>query len=273
MRTGRFFSIVLASAGLLPLQAAIKVVPKPGVAILVNEWNSHTTIGELDGVEVRGRGTYELAPGNHTVKVWLYYTEARVEVSCRNPVDYTFEAQAGTVIQMVCEEHVISRLESTWRVWFKDQASGRIVPSRQGRSPASQTQPGTDPSALFEAALKKAEAGDLEAEYEVGLLYVQGCGVAADPAKAALWYRKAAERGHAMAAYLLGLACDQGDGLLQDHAEAYVWLSVAAERGHSDAPYFRDGAAKLLSPEVLARADARRVVLLKGMPQTQPTAP
>ena len=49
-----------------------------------------------------------------------------------------------------------------------------------------------------------AEAGDTEAQYNLGLMYVNGRGVAQDDVEAVAWYRRAAEQGIAEAQYWLG---------------------------------------------------------------------
>lgn len=157
--------------------------------------------------------------------------------------------------------------ESAWSTVLKDP--GEAMPLSPDPSPGDHAASGTEQADEFKKTLQQAEQGDLESQFQVGLLYGLGCGVAADSALAASWYRKAAEGGHAMAAYELGMAYDQGDGLPQDPVEAYVWYSVAAERGNPTAPHCRDEQAQLFSPEVLAKADARRADLVKRMPAPQ----
>src|SRR5690242_1062621 len=49
-----------------------------------------------------------------------------------------------------------------------------------------------------------AEAGEAEAEFDLGLLYAQGFGVRRDLTEAANWYRKAAQQGNAEAEFALG---------------------------------------------------------------------
>ena len=49
-----------------------------------------------------------------------------------------------------------------------------------------------------------AEAGDAEAQNNLGLMYFNGRGVAQDDAEAVAWYRRAAEQGFANAQYNLG---------------------------------------------------------------------
>ena len=53
---------------------------------------------------------------------------------------------------------------------------------------------------LFDTA---ANAGNTRAQYLLGLIYLNGVGVAADPARARALLRSAAEHGHGAAAYVL----------------------------------------------------------------------
>jgi TPR repeat protein len=55
-----------------------------------------------------------------------------------------------------------------------------------------------DSSRLVETRIK-AEHGDAEAQYNLGILYHDGQGVPRDDAEAVKWYRKAAEQGNALA--------------------------------------------------------------------------
>jgi TPR repeat protein len=50
-----------------------------------------------------------------------------------------------------------------------------------------------------------ADQGDAAAQYNLGLMYVDGHGVAQDDAAAVSWFRKAADQGYADAQYNLGL--------------------------------------------------------------------
>ncbi len=98
----------------------------------------------------------------------------------------------------------------------------------------------------FDAVKKAAELGYAEAQYNLGLMYYKGEGVAYDKAEAVRWYRKAAEQGHADAQYKLGAMYnyygvgatkDYGGGVTQDYAEAVRWYRKAAERGYTRAQY------------------------------------
>ena len=97
-----------------------------------------------------------------------------------------------------------------------------------------QTQDEHRPAAQALADLRvSAEAGDAEAQFILGGMYVTGRGGPQDDAEAVAWYRRAAEQGHARAQYNLGAMYDQGRGGPQDDAEAVAWYRRAAEQGHA----------------------------------------
>jgi hypothetical protein len=57
----------------------------------------------------------------------------------------------------------------------------------------------------------------------------------AELAAAAAWYRQAAEQGHSISQYNLGLMYDNGEGVAEDNAEAVRWFRLAADQGHGEA--------------------------------------
>src|SRR5260370_41166987 len=65
----------------------------------------------------------------------------------------------------------------------------------------------------------KAEAGDADSEYHLGLRYYNGEGVAKDLAEAVKWYRKAAEQNHAKAQYNLANCFFNGQGVAKNRVE------------------------------------------------------
>ena len=94
-----------------------------------------------------------------------------------------------------------------------------------------------DPEKLppLERIRLQAEAGDADAQNNLGACYANGRGVAQSWERAARWYRKAAEGGEADAQYWLGVCCDEGRGVEQDQEEAVRWYRQAAEQGHAEA--------------------------------------
>lgn len=94
--------------------------------------------------------------------------------------------------------------------------------------------------------LPLADAGDAEAQLNIGFLYDAGQGVPVDPSRAANWYRRSAEHGHAAAQYNLGMMYSAGRGVTRDPAQARYWLELAAGQGLQ--------AARAMLPEVGGRA-------------------
>jgi len=81
------------------------------------------------------------------------------------------------------------------------------------------------------------DASDAKAQFNLGVAYYNGDGVAQDKAEAVRWFRKAAEQGHADAQFNLGLMYGKGEGVAQDKAEAVRWFRKAAEQGVAAAQY------------------------------------
>src|SRR5262245_37117216 len=73
-----------------------------------------------------------------------------------------------------------------------------------------------------------------ETRYRQGLRYLNGDGVAADPARAIEEFRAAA-REIPDAAFLIGLAYRSGRGVARDDDVAVTWFRQAADRGHAEA--------------------------------------
>jgi TPR repeat protein len=83
-------------------------------------------------------------------------------------------------------------------------------------------------SAEFLAHKAKAESqGDASAQYQLGVYYFNGYGVAVDLAESFKWYSKAAEQGHAGAQLALGGCYYAGKGVAKDEVEAYAYWSLA----------------------------------------------
>jgi TPR repeat protein len=91
----------------------------------------------------------------------------------------------------------------------------------------------------YETALQEwrplAQQGEAAAQYNLGVMYERGEGVAKDEAEAVRWYTQAAAQGHADAQYNLGVMYSQGRGVVKDEAEAVRWYRKAADQGDADA--------------------------------------
>ena len=96
----------------------------------------------------------------------------------------------------------------------------------------------------FATALKEwkplAGQGDADAQYNLGLMYLNGWGVPQDDKEAVYWYKLAAEQGVAEAQFNLGNMYYDGQGVSVDYKEAVRWFTLAAEQGDVDAQYNLD---------------------------------
>jgi TPR repeat protein len=83
---------------------------------------------------------------------------------------------------------------------------------------------------------KAADQGDADAQTNLGVMYANGFGgLAKDDAQAVTWYRKAAEQGNAKAQYNLGIMYANGKGVQEDDAKAVSCYRNAAEQGYAHA--------------------------------------
>ena len=77
-----------------------------------------------------------------------------------------------------------------------------------------------------------ADQGDVHAQYDLGLMYLDGQGIPQNDAEAVRWFRLAADRGHAAAQNNLGASYLNGRGVPQNYGEATKWYRKAADQGH-----------------------------------------
>ena len=81
---------------------------------------------------------------------------------------------------------------------------------------------------------KAAEQNYAPAQLKLGLCYATGQGVAVDTAEAVKWYRKAAEGGDAVSQGIMGASYEYGQDVPQDYVEAVKWYRRAANQGDAD---------------------------------------
>ena len=84
---------------------------------------------------------------------------------------------------------------------------------------------------------RAAELGDVQAAYNLAVMYDAGQGVPQDYAKAATWYRKAADQGMAKAQFNLAVLYADGLGVRQDLAQAAAWYRRAADLEYAPAQF------------------------------------
>ena len=108
-----------------------------------------------------------------------------------------------------------------------------IVALLMGGAPLAQTpEPAQDDS--IETVRTRANAGDADAQVQLGRMYDYGWGVPQDFVEAAAWYRKAAEQGDASAQFQLGRSYGS-PARPSATVEEVAWYRKAAEQGHASA--------------------------------------
>lgn len=107
-----------------------------------------------------------------------------------------------------------------------------ITSSPQGRDQAN-----APVMTAVETLRQQAQAGNSQAQSDLGLRYLRAEGVARDAVIAAEWLREAAIQGEAIAQYNLAVQYLQGDGISANTVRAQLWFLSAAEQGFVPAMY------------------------------------
>ena len=95
------------------------------------------------------------------------------------------------------------------------------------------------PKEQLKALTQKAESGDAQAQYDLGMAWIEGRYEQKADEKAGLaWIAKSAEAGNAMAQYDLAVAYRLGHGVKPDETLALNWYEKAANQGRDEARAF-----------------------------------
>ena len=82
---------------------------------------------------------------------------------------------------------------------------------------------------------KAADLGVAKEQFNLGLMYDSGRGVARDYTQAMIWYRRAADQGLALAQFNVGGLYASGRGVQRDDVQAMSWFRRAADQGYAAA--------------------------------------
>ena len=85
------------------------------------------------------------------------------------------------------------------------------------------------------AICTSAYEGDVDAQYDLGIMYIVGEAVVQDHKRAAYWLSKAGEQGHSGAQWALGLMYGYGEGVELNYDKAVYWYTKAAVQGDARA--------------------------------------
>jgi hypothetical protein len=88
-----------------------------------------------------------------------------------------------------------------------------------------------------ELCLQKAEQGDPESQFCLGVCYWDGKGLEKNFVKAVEWWSRAAEQDHNAAQYNLGCSYIYGAGIQQNSQKAFEWFNRSAQSGFAHAQH------------------------------------
>ncbi len=114
----------------------------------------------------------------------------------------------------------------------------------------------------YEGAVREwrplAESGNAAAQFNLGLMYLDGTGVPQSLGDAAEWFRRSAEQGYAKAQYNLGSLYAVGKGVRRkDPIAAYMWMNLCAAKGEAKCVAQRDLLAQRLKQKDLGEGQRR----------------
>lgn len=163
------------------------------------------------------------------------------------------------IVQAVCLAIVTSLLVSACD--NHSSQSGKLEAALKGAEKAYYKGDFDSAARLFQAL---AERGNVQAEFFLGDLYLNGSGVPKDYAQALKWSREAADHGNTSAQFTLGKMSELGLGVPQDYVQAYVWYSLSASSGDEQATRKRDQMRLKMNGRQLDEAERRTKAWLEA---------
>jgi TPR repeat protein len=81
-----------------------------------------------------------------------------------------------------------------------------------------------------------AEAGDPEAQYNIGWMYLNGYGLAMNDSRALEWWKRASDQGYTDASFSIAMLYSLGEGKVEKDVDTAIdYYLMAVEDGHEDA--------------------------------------
>ncbi len=102
--------------------------------------------------------------------------------------------------------------------------------------------------------LSSAKEGNVDAQYNLANMYSKGAGSPQNQMQASRWYLRAANQGEVNSQYNMGNRYFKGNGIGYDPVEGYKWYLIAESYGDGDAKRFRESITENIHPDMLARA-------------------
>ena len=121
--------------------------------------------------------------------------------------------------------------------WCQRAADGELAWAQYNLGLMYQKGEGVAPSEAEAAHWYRLAASQAlaDAQQRLADLYYLGQSIPRNYSQAAHWYRRAAEQGSARAQFQLGHLYDVGLGIEHDYTQYRYWTRMAAEQGHEDA--------------------------------------
>jgi TPR repeat protein len=104
---------------------------------------------------------------------------------------------------------------------------------------------------------KAADQGHADAQVNLGTLYSLGRGAPYSDHMALFWFQKAAEQRNALAFAKLGMMYERGRAVPQSLIEAHMWYNLSVAFGEKRAAESRDAIAKQMTRSQIAEAEER----------------
>ena len=111
-----------------------------------------------------------------------------------------------------------------------------------------------------------AEAGDINSQYNLAVMYAKGLGVLRDDKEAIEWYHKSAEQGFAAAQLNLGVMYATDRGVPKDFVIAYAFANIAEANGF-DVKRFKSLLEKEMTLDDVNKAEVLANEMIKKNPK------
>jgi len=99
-------------------------------------------------------------------------------------------------------------------------------------------------------AKRAAAKGNVQAQFDLGMMYLKGDGVRKNEQLAFTYFHKAARKNHVEAKFYMGLSFAEGKGVRKQTQLARYWFKLAAKAGHRTAMAHLSSLERKVRPQV-----------------------
>ena len=108
-----------------------------------------------------------------------------------------------------------------------------------------------------------AEQGDVDAQYNLGLMYSKGEGVPQNDKTAVKWHTKAAKQGNAKAQYSLAVYYYLGGPVPVSYLRSYMWTNLSEYNGN-ELGFWKETLTKVLTSTQIVNAQEMSIRCLES---------